>query len=87
MEGTEFKLPVAESTAKNCLAIGLISSAGGAVKGPEHWTERRGGVFGSVGTAIFSKKIPKENEKTGTEAFTQPEKSATAAMTLLVAPV
>jgi len=83
---TGFKVPTITSKEAHCLAIGLISSAGGLIKGPAGWTEQKGGIGGSIGTAIFSKKL-KESESTGEEEFTQPEETTPAAMTLAVGPM
>jgi len=78
-------LPEVTPSEAHSLAIGLISSAGGAMKGPSGWVERKGGIAGSIGTAIFSKKIPGK-ESTGEEEFTQPEKNTPAVMTLAIGP-
>jgi hypothetical protein len=71
------------------LAIGLISSEGGLIKGPSGgvWTEQKGGIAGSIGTAIFSRKLAKAGEKIGEEKFSQPEANRPATMTLAIAPV
>jgi len=80
----EFKLPSVTASESNCLALGLISSSGSESAGPESWIKRKGGISGSVGTAVFSYKIPVK--ETGEPTFTQTVEEVPAVTTVVVAP-